>query len=264
MSDARRTTRSVSSRTCASRSIPFTCSSSTSRSHGLRCRSDCLPAVHLRATARPLPRYEPSVPSARQEPQDSEGTIRCDVRSSVYADSSWPPRAISVIGRRTGNRGLELLEPSWRRPRSTATAQRSRTASTKWRSATSSRQQNAVTINYQGVGLGAGPHRLLQQGDRLRRQRRCRTRPAPRRPTRSCTSRRSSHPITVAYNLEGVKVSSSRPETISQDLLGPDHELERRRDQGRQPEAQASRPRRSPSCTGRRVPAPPRTSPACW
>ena len=65
VSDARRTTPSVRSRSCASRAVVFTCFIIDGR--GARARVavlDCLPVVHLRATARPLPRYEPSVPSA--------------------------------------------------------------------------------------------------------------------------------------------------------------------------------------------------------
>ena len=47
-------------------------------------------------------------------------------------------------------------------------------------------------------------------------------------------------PITVSYNLEGVKLKLS-PETDRQDLLRHDHDLGRRRDQGRQPEGEAAR-----------------------
>ena len=94
-----------------------------------------------------------------------------------------------------------------------------------------------------GRGFGAGPHRLHQQGDRLRRAATLRTRRATAPADPFLYFPTVVAPITVAYNLRGCEGLKLSPETDGEDLLGADHDLERRGDQGRQPEGQAARAR---------------------
>ena len=101
-------------------------------------------------------------------------------------------------------------------------------------------QQKAVIDQLPGRGLGPGAHRLLEQGGRLRRHRRAvrgrhRTgRRVPLLPDRG----RTDHGVVQPRGCEEAQAVGGHDR---QDLLGADHQVGRRRDQGRQPEGQASR-----------------------
>ena len=218
----------------------------------VRCRSDCLPAVHLRATTRPRRVHDASVRSARR--RTSQSTFQEEHPHASFVHSS---RAASC-------------SPRWRcRCWSLGTAA---TAATPSQAKLASATLNGDGSTFQ-LGFNQVCHRRASSSSR--RPSRSTTRATARAPGRTDFVNGSSTspaptppykstdpqppkpflyfptvvaPITVSYNLEGVKLKLS-PETTAKIFSGADHDLGRRRDQDRQPEGQAARARRSRSCT---------------
>ena len=101
-------------------------------------------------------------------------------------------------------------------------------------------QQKAVSISYQGVGSGQGRTDFSNKVVDFA---------GTDAPYAAGTAPADAFlyfptvvaPITVSYNLEGVSKLKLSAGHDRQDLLGADHQVGRRRDQGRQPEGQASR-----------------------
>ena len=182
------------------------------------------------------------------------------MRSSSSSD--WrrcSPRAAAAASRarRAPRRPAVAGAATFPRP-STAPGRRSRRPSTRRRSTAFHTPNSKITVNYNPVGSGSGQERPPDQDGRLRRHRQpARSRPtsAPTRAARVLYFPTVAAPITVSYNLSGVKKLQLSGTDARQDLRPEDQEVERRRDRRRQPGRDAARRPRSPSRTAPTAPA---------
>ena len=190
---------------------------------------------------RPRPRCPPYAP--RRTPTSitfQEGTPTCAVRSLVAAGSCsprWRCRCCSIGNAATATTPSQtkLASATLNGDGSTFQLGFNQVVIGDFK-----QQQKAVTINYQGDGSGTGRTDFVERGRRLRRHRRCRTRrPTRSRRSRSSTSRRWSRRSRCRTTSRASKLQALGRHD-RQDLLGHDHDVGRRRDQGRQPEGQAA------------------------
>ena len=99
--------------------------------------------------------------------------------------------------------------------------------------------QKAVTINYQGNGSGAGRTDFVNGVVDFAGTDAAYKASDPQPPKPFFYFPTVVAPITVSYNLSGVSNLKLSADTIGQDLPGSDHDVERPRDQERQPVGEA-------------------------
>ncbi len=245
VSDARRTTsrRTSSTRTLTADRRSGTTSEETTSAimRSLTCGAvprlfaRCSPSRHHEATARP--RCLRTLRASTIPPVDVPGgTPTCFVRSLVAAASCsprWRCRCCSSAPPRPPRRRPRRSSP---RPPSTATAPPSSSASTRCASARSSSSRRPSPSTTRATARAPGRTDFVNGVVDFARHATPRTsRPTPQPPKPFLYFPTVVAPITVSYNLEGVKLKLS-PETTAKIFSAHDHDLGRRRDQGRQPE----------------------------
>src|SRR5947207_2155933 len=158
-SDARRTTSRGRSRSrAASGVVVCTCPSSTARDGARRRCSHCLLVVHLRATTRPQPRYEPSLRSAPDDPFTGGTTL---MRRSITRACGFFLAAFALPVLAVGSATAATKAP-------TTTTLKLQSTSLSGDGSTFQKGfndvaigyfkqlQKGVSISYQGVGSGQG------------------------------------------------------------------------------------------------------------
>ena len=209
-----------------------------------RRSTDCFPSVHLRATTTPRRVHGAFVRSApiHRTPRHvyvPGGTPTCSVRSLVVAASCsprWRCRCCCI-----GN-AATATTPSQTKLASATINGDGSTFQLGFNQVVIGdfkQQQKAVTINYQGKGSGTGRTDFVERGRRLRGHRRSVQvdRPAAAEAVPLLPDGGGAdHGVVQPLGREAA-TSRRRPR---EDLLGRDHHLGRRGDQGRQPEGEAA------------------------
>ena len=205
----------------------------------------------------------------RQEhTNDSLTRVRWASRSSS-SSASWPRRAARTSTTKSASGRWHVVDDeagdsSSRRRRSRLRLDVPAGLQRDGDRRSSRRVQPAVTVTYAGGGSGKGQTDLqagLVQWAGLG-QHRSRPRTCPSTRARSSTSRRWRRRSRCRTTSRASTKLQLSPDTLAEDLPGPDQEVERRGDQGRQPGRDAAVAPRSRWRTAPTARAPRRTSPS--